>query len=81
MLVRDTDPTRTAGTSYTKMAINGYTWCNMPSGALKLRVGQKVRWHVASIGSSDSLHNYHWHGHGVEVGGRVEGCVLVAKSE
>lgn len=28
------DTSLTAGTSYTKMAINGYTWCNMPDGAI-----------------------------------------------
>lgn len=55
------------GVSYTKMSMNGYTWCNMPRSALTLSVGERVRWHVASVGSGDSLHNYHWHGHTVEV--------------
>ncbi|GFR45215.1 hypothetical protein Agub_g6610 [Astrephomene gubernaculifera] len=69
LLPYDTDPTLTAGVSYSKMAINGYTYCNMPLSAVQMRVGQRVRWHVASVGSSDSLHNYHWHGHTLELNG------------
>ncbi|GIL48450.1 hypothetical protein Vafri_4968 [Volvox africanus] len=63
------DPELTAGVSFTKMAMNGFVWCNMPQSAMSLNVGQRVRWHVASVGSSDSLHNYHWHGHTVELNG------------
>ncbi len=38
-----------------------------PCTVLSLQVGQRVRWHVASVGNFDSLHNYHWHGNVVEV--------------
>ncbi|KAG2501398.1 hypothetical protein HYH03_001185 [Edaphochlamys debaryana] len=50
-------------------AINGFVWCNAPPASLRLRVGQRVRWHVGSVGSSDGLHNFHWHGHVVELNG------------
>ncbi|GLI69350.1 hypothetical protein VaNZ11_013933 [Volvox africanus] len=59
----------TGGVSFTKMAMNGFVWCNLPQSAISLNVGQRVRWHVASVGSSDGLHNYHWHGHTVELNG------------
>ncbi|EFJ43937.1 hypothetical protein VOLCADRAFT_95860 [Volvox carteri f. nagariensis] len=62
-------PALTSGVPYTNMAVNGYVWCNMPRDHLTLAVGERVRWHLASVGSNDSLHNYHWHGHTVEVNG------------
>ncbi len=39
----------------------------LPCTVLWLQVGQRVRWHVASVGNFGSLHNYHWHGNVVEV--------------
>lgn len=36
---------------------------------------RQVRWHVSSVGNHDGLHNYHWHGHVVEVSeGRMRRC-------
>ncbi|KAG2483629.1 hypothetical protein HYH03_017507 [Edaphochlamys debaryana] len=63
------DPALTAGTSPSQNVMNGYVWCNAPPDSLVLHVGERVRWHVASVGSHDGLHNYHWHGHGVELNG------------
>ncbi len=63
----DHDPELTEGASPVKMTINGYTWCNMPLAALTLTTGQRVRWHLGSVGTEDGLHNFHWHGNVVEV--------------
>ncbi|KAG2498784.1 hypothetical protein HYH03_003523 [Edaphochlamys debaryana] len=65
----ENDQNQTSGTSFTKMAINGYTWCNMDPSALTFNTSQKIRWHIGSVGSIDSIHNYHWHGHVVELNG------------
>ncbi|GIL67814.1 hypothetical protein Vafri_21091 [Volvox africanus] len=40
-----------------------------PAALVTLRTGDRVRWHVASIGDVDGLHNFHWHGHTVEING------------
>ncbi|KAG2453409.1 hypothetical protein HYH02_001632 [Chlamydomonas schloesseri] len=63
------DPQLTAGASFTKNMINGWEFCNMPAGAITLRTGERVRWHVSSVGNHDGLHNFHWHGHLVELNG------------
>lgn len=41
-------------------AVNGFVFCNLPG--LALRQGQRVRWHVAAVGSEESVHTAHWHG-------------------
>ncbi len=41
-----------------KMSINGYTYCNLPG--LGTVQGERVRWHVASVGSELAVHNFHW---------------------
>ncbi len=46
-----------------------------PQGSLDVTVGQRVVWHVSSVGSHDGLHNFHWHGHVAEVG--HVSCVMV----
>eukprot|EP00198_Chlamydomonas_reinhardtii_P003700 XP_001693036.1 multicopper oxidase [Chlamydomonas reinhardtii] len=63
------DPKLTSGASFTKNMINGWEFCNMPAGGITLRTGERVRWHVSSVGNHDGLHNYHWHGHVVELNG------------
>ena len=41
-------------------AINGYVYANLPG--LAMRVGERVRWHVISLGDEQDLHGVHWHG-------------------
>ncbi|KAG2438725.1 hypothetical protein HXX76_005270 [Chlamydomonas incerta] len=63
------DLTLTSGASWTKYMVNGWEFCNMPAGGITLRTGERVRWHVSSVGNHDGLHNFHWHGHVVELNG------------
>ena len=43
-----------------KHAINGYLWGNGPSVAMK--VGERVRWYMITLGSEVDIHTPHWHG-------------------
>jgi FtsP/CotA-like multicopper oxidase with cupredoxin domain len=43
-----------------KHAINGYLWGNGPPISMKL--GEKVRWYMMTLGSEIDLHTPHWHG-------------------
>eukprot|EP00798_Chlamydomonas_sp_ICE-L_P000323 gene323-33546_t len=43
-----------------RYTINGFAWCNL--NGLRSYVGEKVQWHIGSIGSENGLHNFHWHG-------------------
>ncbi len=40
-------------------SINGYVYGNGP--LMTLRQGQRVRWHVMSMGNEVDLHTPHWH--------------------
>ncbi|MBO3752188.1 multicopper oxidase domain-containing protein [Streptosporangiaceae bacterium NEAU-GS5] len=48
-------------------SINGYVYGNGP--LFTMRNGQKVRWHVMSMGTEVDLHTPHWHGNTVTVNG------------
>lgn len=41
--------------------INGYLFANLPG--LDMVEGDKVRWHLISLGTEVDLHTPHWHGH------------------
>ncbi|GFH26938.1 uncharacterized protein HaLaN_25172, partial [Haematococcus lacustris] len=56
-----------ATASFKKMTVNGYTWCTQPP--ISLVQGQRVRWHLASVGTEDSLHSFHWHGNTLQYQG------------
>lgn len=43
-----------------KHAINGYIFCN--NGGMVMKQGERVRWHMASLGSETDMHNLHLHG-------------------
>ena len=49
-------------------AINGYIFGNLPG--LKMKVGERVRWYLLTLGGESDLHTPHWHGNVVTVGGR-----------
>ena len=59
-----------------KSSINGYLFGNGPDGttdnapAMRMRLGERVRWYVFALGGEDDLHTPHWHGNTVRVGGR-----------
>ncbi|PSC72045.1 multicopper ferroxidase [Micractinium conductrix] len=46
--------------SHLKHAINGYVFCNTPG--MVMNQTERVRWHMASIGSETDMHNLHLHG-------------------
>ncbi|KAL6754045.1 ferroxidase-like protein [Haematococcus lacustris] len=56
-----------ATASFKKMTVNGFTWCTQPP--ISLVQGQRVRWHLASVGTEDSLHSFHWHGNTLQYQG------------
>jgi FtsP/CotA-like multicopper oxidase with cupredoxin domain len=49
-----------------KHAINGFLWDNFPSVdgslAMRMRVGERVRWYMLGMGTEVDLHTPHWHG-------------------
>lgn len=66
----------TQGMSFTKMTMNGFLWCTQKG--FDAVIGERVRWHVASVGGADSGHNLHWHGNTfLRDGRRTDGVSLV----
>lgn len=59
-----------------KASINGYLFGNGPDGttvshpALRVGLGERVRWYVFGLGGTGDLHTPHWHGNTVRVAGR-----------
>lgn len=47
--------------------INGWMYGNMP--LMQMQVGERVRWYLMGGTNFIDLHNIHWHGHTVTVGG------------
>lgn len=68
-------PALTGGSMYAGTAdanrfftINGYIFGNVPG--LRMRVGERVRWYLVTLGGESDLHTPHWHGNVVLTGGR-----------
>jgi hephaestin len=61
-------------------SINGYVYGNGP--IMKMRVGERVRWYVMSMGTEVDLHTPHWHGNTVTtmMGMRTDVLQLIAGS-
>jgi hephaestin len=59
-------------------SINGYVYGNGP--LMKMRVGERVRWYVMSMGTEVDLHTPHWHGNTLTtmMGMRTDVLQLVA---
>ena len=61
-----------AGTGFVetnvKWSINGYIFGNMP--LMTMKVGDHVRWYVATLGDFNNGHTPHWHGNTVLVAGQ-----------
>jgi FtsP/CotA-like multicopper oxidase with cupredoxin domain len=60
-------------------SINGYVYANGP--IMRMRMGERVRWYVMSMGSEVDLHTPHWHGNTVtSMGMRTDVLALLAGS-
>jgi manganese oxidase len=62
-----------------KWSINGYIFGNMP--LMKMRVGDRVRWYVATLGDFNNAHTPHWHGNTVVVAGQRTDVVSVVSAQ
>ncbi len=54
-------------------AVNGFVYGNMPMPQMK--VGERVRWYIMSLGTEVDLHSPRWHGNTVLVGGHRKDMV------
>jgi manganese oxidase len=72
-----------AGTGFVdtniKWSINGYIFGNMPMPAM--RVGDRVRWYVATLGDFNNAHTPHWHGNTVLVAGQRTDVIVVTSAQ
>jgi FtsP/CotA-like multicopper oxidase with cupredoxin domain len=62
-----------------KWSINGYLFGNMP--LMTMRVGDRVRWYVATLGDFNNAHTPHWHGNTVLVAGQRTDVISVAAAQ
>ena len=67
------------GATNVKWSINGYIFGNMP--LMKMKVGDRVRWYVATLGDFNNAHTPHWHGNTVVVAGHRTDVVSVVAAE
>lgn len=72
-----------AGTGFVdtniKWSINGYIYGNMP--LMTMKVGDRVRWYVATLGDFNNAHSPHWHGNTVLVGGQRTDVLSVISAQ
>lgn len=72
-----------AGTGFVdtniKWSINGYIFGNMPLPTMK--VGDHVRWYVATLGDFNNAHTPHWHGNTVLVAGQRTDVLVVTSAQ
>jgi manganese oxidase len=62
-----------------KWSINGYIFGNMPLPTMK--VGDHVRWYVATLGDFNNAHTPHWHGNTVLVAGQRTDVLVVTSAQ
>jgi len=67
------------GATNVKWSINGYIFGNTP--LMKMKVGDRVRWYVATLGDFDNAHTPHWHGNTVVVAGQRTDVVSVVSAQ
>jgi len=67
------------GATNVKWSINGYIFGNMP--LMKMKVGDRVRWYVATLGDFENAHTPHWHGNTVIVSGQRTDVVSVLAAQ
>ncbi len=72
-----------AGTGFVdtniKWSINGYIFGNMPLMTMKL--GDRVRWYVATLGDFNNAHTPHWHGNTVLVAGQRTDVLVITSAQ
>jgi len=72
-----------AGTGFidtnVKWSINGYIFGNMP--LMTMKVGDHVRWYVATLGDFNNAHTPHWHGNTVLVAGQRTDVVALTSAQ
>jgi len=62
-----------------KWSINGYIYGNMPT--MTMKVGDHVRWYVATLGDFNNAHTPHWHGNTVLVAGQRTDVVALTSAQ
>jgi manganese oxidase len=62
-----------------KWSINGYLYGNMPM--MTMKVGDRVRWYVATLGDFNNAHTPHWHGNTVVVAGQRTDVISIAAAQ
>ena len=72
-----------AGTGFietnVKWSINGYIFGNMPMMTMKM--GDHVRWYVATLGDFNNAHTPHWHGNTVTFAGQRTDILAVTSAQ
>jgi manganese oxidase len=62
-----------------KWSINGYLYGNMP--LMTMKVGDRVRWYVATLGDFNNAHTPHWHGNSLLVVGQRTDVINVSAAQ
>jgi manganese oxidase len=62
-----------------RWTINGYQYADGPM--MRMKVGERVRWYVVSLGEGLNFHTPHWHGNTVTVDGRRTDVLFVSPAE
>ena len=72
-----------AGTGFVdtniKWSVNGYIFGNIP--LMTMKVGQRVRWYVATLGDFNNAHTPHWHGNTVLTAGQRTDVLVVTSAQ
>jgi FtsP/CotA-like multicopper oxidase with cupredoxin domain len=72
-----------AGTGFVdtniKWSINGYIFGNLPM--MTMKVGDRVRWYVATLGDFNNAHTPHWHGNTVLTAGQRTDVIVVTSAQ
>jgi FtsP/CotA-like multicopper oxidase with cupredoxin domain len=72
-----------AGTGFVdtnvKWSINGYIYGNTPM--MTMKIGDHVRWYVATLGDFNNAHTPHWHGNTVMVAGQRTDVLSVTSAQ
>jgi FtsP/CotA-like multicopper oxidase with cupredoxin domain len=62
-----------------KWSVNGFLYGNMP--LMTMKVGDRVRWYVATLGDFNNAHTPHWHGNTVLVAGQRTDVISLAAAQ
>jgi FtsP/CotA-like multicopper oxidase with cupredoxin domain len=62
-----------------KWSINGYIYGNTPM--MTMKIGDHVRWYVATLGDFNNAHTPHWHGNTVMVAGQRTDVLSVTSAQ